>query len=95
MPVHVAVDLSPEQAKAFRLMDNRSHQETEWDLALLAPELAELQALCVDLSLTGFDQAEIDSLLAGGSQPGLTDDDACPPVQEAVFNCGSFLIKGR
>lgn len=28
VPVHVATDLTPGQIKAFRLMDNRSHQES-------------------------------------------------------------------
>src|SRR5882757_8377954 len=28
VPVHVAENLTPAQVKAFRLMDNRSHQET-------------------------------------------------------------------
>jgi ParB-like chromosome segregation protein Spo0J len=30
VPVHVADNLTPEQVKAYRLMDNRSHQETDW-----------------------------------------------------------------
>src|SRR5882724_8782783 len=28
VPVHVADNLTPAQAKAYRLMDNRSHEET-------------------------------------------------------------------
>jgi len=30
VPVHVASGLTPGQIKAFRLMDNRSHQESGW-----------------------------------------------------------------
>jgi len=56
--------MTPEQVKAYRLMDNRSHQETSWDEELLGPELFDLKGLDFDLSLTGFDSAEIDSLLA-------------------------------
>ena len=37
VPVHVAQDLTPEQVRGLRIMDNRSHEESEWDLALLAP----------------------------------------------------------
>ena len=33
--VHVADNLTPAQVKAYRLMDNRSHDETDWDLELL------------------------------------------------------------
>jgi hypothetical protein len=45
-------------------MDNRSHQESGWDLDFLGAEIVELQGLNVDLNLTGFDTREIDALLA-------------------------------
>ncbi len=80
VPVHVADNLTPAQVRAYRLMDNRSHEETEWDFELLGPELEELRGLDFDLELTGFDGREIDDLL---SDPG--DDDranAAPPVPE-------------
>ena len=35
VPVHVADTLSPAQVKAYRLMDNRSHDDTSFDLDLL------------------------------------------------------------
>ena len=31
VPVQIATSLTPRQIKAFRLMDNRSHQESGWD----------------------------------------------------------------
>jgi DNA modification methylase len=64
VPVHVAENLTPAQVKAYRLMDNRSHEESDWDLDLLGPELEELRGLDFDLSLTGFDDREIDEFLA-------------------------------
>jgi DNA modification methylase len=64
VPVHVAENLTPAQVKAYRLMDNRSHQETDWDLELLGPELEELRDLDFDLELTGFDERELEDLLA-------------------------------
>src|SRR5258708_35839848 len=64
VPVHVAENLTPAQVKAYRLMDNRSHQETDWDLELLGPELEELRDLDFDLELTGFDPGEIDDFLS-------------------------------
>src|SRR5271169_559398 len=60
VPVHVADNLTPAQVKAYRLMDNRSHEDTDWDLDLLGPELEDLVGFDFDLSLTGFDQHEID-----------------------------------
>lgn len=62
-PVHVADNLAPAQIRAYRLMDNRSHQEADWDLKLLAPELSELGGMLFDLTLTGFDVGEIDNFL--------------------------------
>ena len=35
VPVHIAENLTPAQVKAYRLMDNRSHEETDWDIELL------------------------------------------------------------
>ena len=35
VPVHVATDLTPTQVKAYRLMDNRAHEESAWNDALL------------------------------------------------------------
>src|SRR6266481_2225151 len=60
VPVHVAANLTPAQVKAYRLMDNRSHQETTWDEELLATELFDLKGLEFNLDLTGFDASEID-----------------------------------
>jgi ParB-like chromosome segregation protein Spo0J len=63
VPVHVAAGLTAEQVRAYRLMDNRSHEETDWDPALLTLEIAELKALEFDLNFTGFEPREIDEFL--------------------------------
>ncbi len=63
VPVHVATGLSAAQAKAYRLADNRTAQEAEWDLPLLSGELTELKALDFDLALTGFDDDEVARLM--------------------------------
>ncbi|MEP7366940.1 MAG: ParB N-terminal domain-containing protein, partial [Acidobacteriota bacterium] len=100
VPVHVATGLTDAQIKAYRLMDNRSHQESTWDDSLLAIELGELRDLAIDLSITGFDPAEVDDLfaLAGGTD-GLTDDDAVPETPEKpvsrpgdLWQCGPHLV---
>jgi ParB-like chromosome segregation protein Spo0J len=62
VPVLVAVDLAPEQVKAYRLADNRTHQETDWDFALLAPEMKTLEEMGFDLALTAFDFGETNKL---------------------------------
>lgn len=62
VPIHIARGLSPQQAKAYRLADNRTNEEAEWDNKLLALELADLKLDGFDLGLTGFDFAEISKL---------------------------------
>ena len=41
VPVHVAEGLTPAQARAYRLMDNRSHENAEWDDELLRLEFGD------------------------------------------------------
>ncbi len=64
VPVKVAKGLSPEQVAAYRLMDNKAGEDSEWEDEMLADILRELQAADYELDLTGFDDEEIDKLLA-------------------------------
>src|SRR5262245_1054928 len=94
VPVHVATELSPAQIKAYRLMDNRSHQETAWDEELLTIEMAELRDLAVDFDLTGFDGREIDALFASQAT-GLTPADDVPAVPDVpVSQPGDLWLCG-
>src|SRR3981081_2742402 len=63
IPVILCDEWTEAQVKAFRLMVNRSVGWAEWDDELLAQELADLKGLDFDLSLTGFDDREIDDFL--------------------------------
>jgi hypothetical protein len=76
IPVVVAADLSPAQAKAYRLADNRTNQEATWIDDLLSLELADLQLAEFDLALTGFDPEELSKFSFDGTEVGLTEDDA-------------------
>ncbi len=62
VPVHVAADLSADQARAYRLADNRTAQEALWDEDKLIEELQTLDREIVNA--TAFDQDELDRLLA-------------------------------
>jgi len=59
VPVHVAADLTPQQARAYRLADNRTNETAEWDVDLLPIELGELRGDGVDLKLLGFTDKEL------------------------------------
>ena len=52
VPCVVASDLSEEQIKAFRLVDNKVGEIAEWDVDLLPLELADIAE---DLSVFGFE----------------------------------------
>jgi len=67
-PVHVARDLSPAKIRALRLADNRTAQEADWDLEILAAEFGELKTMGFDLTVTGFDIAEIEGMLTPEEQ---------------------------
>ena len=54
-PVHVAEGLTPAQVQGYRISDNRSHEETDWDLDIVKLEINELDALSFDLKFTGFE----------------------------------------
>lgn len=53
-PAHVARGLTGAQARGFRIMDNRSAQNAEWDDELLGLKLGDLMEADFDLGLTGF-----------------------------------------
>src|SRR5258707_12287707 len=80
VPVILCDEWSPAQVKAFRLLVNRSVTWAAWDEELLALELQDIQESDFDLSLTGFDPHEIDTLLA------LVDEEkanTAPPLPES------------
>jgi len=95
VPIHIAEGLTEAQVKAYRIADNRTHEEAEWDDELLALELGDLENSGFDLELTGFDLDELDKLLLDETE-GLTDDDTIPEVPEvAVTKAGDIWILGE
>jgi DNA modification methylase len=96
VPVHVAEGLTEAQVKAYRIADNRTHEEAEWDKELLAIELGELDGAGFDLELTGFNPDELDALLLEEQADGLTDEDAIPEVpEEPVTQPGDIWVLGN
>lgn len=58
IPCIIADDLTEEQIKAFRLVDNRVAEKSEWDFDLLKEELNEI--LDIDMSIFDFEDLNID-----------------------------------
>ena len=91
-----ASDLTPEQAKAFRIADNKSAEFAEFDLGVLAVELGELEKLDVDLDSTLFDEGEISQLFDKVGLSDVKEDDFTPP-KEAKYKVeeGDVFLLGR
>ena len=96
VPVHVARDLTPGQVKAYRLMDNRSHDEATWDLDLIGPELQSIQELDADfdLALTGFDQEELNVYLYPATDTSAEEDVVSEPPANPVTRPGDLWLCG-
>lgn len=96
VPVHVALELTPAQALALRIADNKSHELAQWDESLLATELANLQALDVDVRGLGFSDDEIAALLSPPVAEGKTDADEVPdPPANVETKRGDLWLLGQ
>ena len=95
VPVHAAKDLTPDQVRAYRIADNQSATLSEWDMPLLYEEIAELRLTDLDISVLGFDEAELGRIEMRGNK-GLTDPDEVPdPVAEPVVKSGELWLLGE
>lgn len=95
VPVIPADDMTDAQIRAFRILINRSATWADWDEDLLLQELRALKTLDVDLSITGFEDRELDELLMEMADTD-KDPDAVPPVQpEPVVRDGEVWQLGR
>lgn len=63
VPVIMAEDLTEEQVKAFRIMDNKSSEFATWDYEALLVEMESLKLEDYNLELTGFDFNEIEGIM--------------------------------
>jgi DNA modification methylase len=95
--------LTPAQARAFMIADNRLTEIASWDDKLLAQQLKDLSLLGLDFSIevTGFEIGEIDLRIAAlDDMPGQADNDpadAVPelPTRPPVSRIGDVWLLGR
>jgi DNA modification methylase len=98
VPVVRLADMSEEKLRAYVIADNRLAEIAGWDRGLLALELGELANLETgfDLTITGFETAEIDLMIAGDAAK---PDPADQPVEvqdgPAVTRAGDIWNLGR
>jgi DNA modification methylase len=97
VPVVRCEHLSDEQARTFRIADNKIAEDSSWIGDHLNAELRELFQQGLDLSVTGFDPEELDHALAGMIDvDGLTGDDEVPELPETpVSHPGDIWTLGE
>jgi DNA modification methylase len=94
--------LSPAQARAFMLADNRLAEIADWDDRLLAQQLNELSLLVLDFNIedTGFEMGEIDLRIASLDDPPASEDDPADlvpdlPAGPPISKIGDLWLLGR
>jgi DNA modification methylase len=82
----VRVDhLTPAQIRAFVIADNRLAEVAGWDRELLALELQELSIeLNFDVTVTGFETAEVDLLISELNEGAPDEADKIPEIDRSV-----------
>lgn len=90
-------DMTDSQKKAYIIADNKLALNAGWDNAMLTIELKDLEDEGFDLTLTGFDDKELDALLnVIEGTDGLTDEDAVPDTPiEPKTKLGDIYILGN
>jgi DNA modification methylase len=82
----VRVDhLTPAQIRAYVIADNRLAENAGWDRELLTLELQELSVdLNFDVTVTGFETAEIDLLISELNEDTADEADEVPAIDRSV-----------
>ena len=95
VPVSIIDNLTEEQINAYRIADNRTAEESEWDSELLKMEIKELEAKDFKLDLLGFNEDQLNDILFEEKQ-GLTDEDEVPEApEEPISKLGDIWKLGN
>lgn len=94
-PVIVLSHLTPTQRRALMIADNQIATNAGWNDEMLATELAALKDEAFDLDILGFDESEIDRLLAEANEQAADLDEAPEPPAEPVSRPGDLWICGE
>lgn len=87
--------LTEAQKKAYVIADNRLALNAGWDFDMLKVELNDLNDLEFDVSLLGFDDKEINDILADPTE-GLVDEDSTPNlVEDPITVEGDIWLLGN
>jgi DNA modification methylase len=94
-PVIVLAHLTPTQRRALMIADNQIALNAGWNEEMLSAELASLKEEAFDLELLGFDDADLDRLLATPLEELQSADEAPEPPTEPISRLGDIWICGQ
>jgi DNA modification methylase len=96
VPCVFAEHLSEAQKRAYIIADNRLALNAGWDAEMLSVEISDLQSVDFDISLLGFDDAELNKLLGDIDDVQEDDFDVDAELQKpAVAKLGDVWMLGR
>ena len=96
VPCVFAEHLTEAQKRAYIIADNRLALNAGWDAEMLSVELADLQAADFDVSLLGFDDAELNKLLGGAEDVKEDDFDVEGELAKpAISKAGDLWLLGQ
>ena len=87
--------LTDTQKRAYIIADNKLALNAGWDEEMLALELGELMDEDFDLSLIGFDEAELGDLMAETTEGETDPDDVPEPPVDPVTVRGDVWVMGK
>lgn len=100
VPTLTVSGLTDAQARVFALADNKTHDDSFFSLPTLKAELLDLDTGAIDLTLSGFSQAELADLLGHTKAP--PEEPPEPEKELPVARMGdiwrlgeNFLVVGR
>jgi len=86
IPCVFAENLTDAQKRAYILADNQLALNAGWDEDMLSVEVSDLQNESFDLSLLGFDDAELEKLLDDGTEAEEDDFDVEAELEKPGFS---------
>jgi DNA modification methylase len=95
VPTIVARGWTEAQCQAYAICDNKLTDSSHWDEELLRLELGDLREAGFNLTLTGFDQDELDRLLVVETELDGDPDDAPELPAEPISKPGDLWICGE
>jgi DNA modification methylase len=101
VPVIQVTHLNEAQKKALAIADNKIASNAGWDLEILADELRQIAELSADLdfdvTITGFETAELDGLLGDLDDASNKDpaEEVPKPEEELVTQSGDIWVAGK